>query len=352
MKLVMKLCIATALVLSVTGLIACGQSDAKTSNGAPASEPPPLYVTIEAVQVSPFIDAVQATGIIKAYDDVMIAPEEGGVIEEWKVKKGDLVVKGQVLAALKDDVIMASYKAAEAQYKLAQLNFEKQEKVFEEQAVSALQLKSSEFARDAAKAQMELMKARLERTQLRSPITGVFNDRFVDEGEFAPPAMPAGHVVNISQVKVQADVPERHAQYVVPRTHAIITVDAFPNDTLVGTIGYVGAVLSANNRTVPIEIVIGNPERKLKPEMIARLRIIRSTRTSAVLINEGVIQQINSERMIVYIENGGTAEERQVKVGGRHGGKVEIVDGLKPGDRLIVKGFQKLTNGQKVQIGG
>lgn len=353
MKFLTTLTVATALLLTVIGLISCGQSNAKTSNGSAATaEPPPVFVTVEEVRLSPFTDAIQATGIIKAYDDVMIAPEEGGIIQEWKVKKGDLVVKGQILALLKDDVIRAGYEAAEAQYKLAQLNFEKQAKVFEDQAVSELQLKSAEYNRDAAKAQMELARARLERTRLRSPITGFFNDRFVDAGEFAPPAVPVAHVVNISNVKIQADVPERHAQYVAVGTNALITVDAFPDDTLVGTINYVGAVLSANNRTVPIEIVLANPQRKLKPEMIARLKIIRSTNNNAVVISESVIQQVDTDKMIVFVENNGKAEERQVKLGNRQGNKVQIVEGLNPGDRLIITGFQKLANGQRVQIAG
>lgn len=351
----MKASYGIALVLMAAllaiGLSSCGKSNAKTAEGS-QKETPPVFVKIEEVRLSPFIDATSATGVVKAYDDVMIAPEEGGTVKEWKVQKGDLVVKGQVIGLLNDDVIKASYQAVEAQYKLAELNFEKQEKVFSDQAISELQLKSAEYNRDAAKAQMELMRARLERTRLRSPINGILDDRYTDVGEWAPSGVPVAHVVNIANVKIVADVPERHVADLSVGTPALITVDALPNDTLVGKISFVGSVLSSSNRTLPVEVVIGNPGRKFKPEMIARLRIMRASKGTAVMISENVIQRIDENRMIVYVENDGKAEERTVKIGGRQGTMVEITEGLRPGDRLIVIGFQKLVNGQRVQIAG
>lgn len=351
MKALHTLALFGAAGLVSIGFLTCGKSDAQPANGI-AKEAPPVFVKVEEVRLSPFHDAITATGIIKAYDDVMIAPEEGGTVKEWKVEKGAIVVRGQVIALLSDDVIRASFEAAEAQYKLAELNYEKQAKAYADQAVSELQLKNAEYSRDAARAQMQLARARLERTRLRSPIDGILDDRYADVGEMAPPGVPVAHVVNLSRVRIVADVPERHAPDISLGTMALITVDAFPQDTLVGRISYVGSVLSSSNRTFPVELVIGNPGRKLKPEMIARLRIMRASKERAIIISENVIQRVDENKMIVYVENGGKAEERAVKIGGRQGSMVEITEGLRVGDRLIVSGFQKLVHGQRVQIAG
>jgi membrane fusion protein (multidrug efflux system) len=339
------------VILLGVGFSACGKSGAQPTNEA-TKEEPPVFVKVEEVRLSPFQDAISATGIVKAFDDVMIAPEEGGMIKEWKVEKGDRVVKGQIIGLLHDDLLKAAYSAAEAQFKLAELNSEKQEKAYQDQAISELQLKSAEYNRDAAKAQMELARARLDHTRLRSPVDGILDDLYTDVGEMAPPGVPVAHVVNLAKVKIVADVPERNAPHVAVGTPALITVDAFPNDSLVGMISYVGAVLSASNRTFPVEIVIGNPTRKLKPEMIARLRIMRATKDAAIIISENVIQRVDENKLIVYVENGGKAEERSVKIGARQGTKVEITEGLQVGDRLIVSGFQKLINGRRIQIAG
>jgi membrane fusion protein (multidrug efflux system) len=126
--------------------------------------------------------------------------------------------------------------------------------------------------------------------------------------------------------------------------------EAFPQDTLIGTVEFIGAAVSPSNRTFPVEIDVPNPDQRLKPEMIARVRIVRSVRSDALLINQDVAQLVDRERMIVYVENNGKAEERRVTIGGRRGNMVEILDGLNAGDRLIVAGFKKLVNGQPVVV--
>lgn len=341
--------ILLAVGLSVL-VVACGKSDAKTNGNAEAHEQQAVTVRVQEVQLVPYTEVLNATGIVKAYEDVMLSPEEGGVIKEWKVEKGQRITKGQVLAVLKDDILQASYDAALAQYKLAELNYSKQEKIYSEQAISEMQLKSSEYNRDAAKAQADLMLARLERSKLRSPINGILNDRFVDEGEFAPPAVPVAHLVNVSSVKVVADVPERYAGSVTVGAQVRVMVDAIGADTLVSKVSFVGAAVSPNNRTLPVEIIIPNPHQRLKPEMVARVQIIRSQRQAAILVSESIIQQVDRNKLVVYVERNGVAEERVVKIGGRQNGMVEIIDGLKPGDRVIVSGFQKLVDGQPVQV--
>jgi membrane fusion protein (multidrug efflux system) len=80
------------------------------------------------------------------------------------------------------------------------------------------------------------------------------------------------------------------------------------------------------------------------------VQIILSQRQGAILVNENIIQQVDRNKLVVYVERNGVAEERVVRLGGRQNGRVEIVDGLKPGDRVIVSGFQKLVHGQPVQV--
>jgi membrane fusion protein (multidrug efflux system) len=307
-------------------------------------------VEITAVNPVPFAETLQLTGIIKAEEDVLLSPEEGGALRQWRYRKGDRVSRGAVVAVLNDEVARASYEAALAQQKTAEMNYLKQKEVFDEQAISELQFRSAEYSRDAAKAQADLLKARLARMELRSPVNGVLEDRFVDAGEYAQPGQPAARIVSLSALKVAVNVPERFAGRIRKGTPVRLTVTAFPDEVFDGTIGYVGSAVSPDNRTFTVEAVLAKASAALKPEMIARVQILQSAETKTIAIPEDLVQLLDRNRRVVFVENQGKAEERPVTLGGRNGSLVEIRSGLKQGDRLITAGFKTVAAGQPVNV--
>jgi membrane fusion protein (multidrug efflux system) len=339
--------ILAGIILITSGF---GFSSCKKAASKSADKEQSVNIQIETLRPSRFVDAIQVVGTVKALSDANISPEEGGVVKEWVAKKGQYVKKGDIIIFLKDEVLKASYDAAFAQYQMAELNLEKQKKVYEEQGISELQYKNLVYARDAAKANADLMEARYERTRIKSPFNGIVDNILPNVGEFAPPGVPIVRVVNISVVKIQAEVPEKYSGSIVVGTSAIISFDALPGDTLEGKISFVSATVSSANRTLMVEIVVKNPYRKLKPEMIGKVKIVREVKTNAILINESIIQLVDRDRRIVYIENGGIAKECAVEIGGRQENRMEIVRGLHVGDRLIVSGYQKLVNGTPVVV--
>jgi len=310
----------------------------------------PVNVAVQEVKPSLLIDGIHVAGTAKAYEEVMLSPEEGGVVKMWVKKKGDWVKKGDLIVVLKDEVIKAGYDAAEAQYRIAQLNVEKQQSVYEQQGISELQYKNMLYNRDAAKANAELMKARWERTQLRSPIDGIIDNTIPNVGEMAPPGVPIARIVNTSVIKVQAEIPEVYSGTISTGTPATVTFDAVPNETLSGKVSFVSSTVSAANRTLLVEILLHNPKGKIKPEMVAKVHLVRRKKHDAILISEHIIQLVDRDRYVVYVENNGRAEERRVTIGGRQGNMVEVTSGLYVGDRLIVSGFEKLVNGTAVTV--
>lgn len=346
MKKVINFSIITVLVISVFAVSSCNKP--KENNNEQKIQP--VNIRTEIVKPTQLSDAIQVTGTVKAYEDANLSPEEGGVVKEWKAKRGTQVKKGDLIVVLKDEVIKAGYDAAESQYNMAELNLGKQQKVFDEQGISELQLKNLEYGRDAAKANADLMKARWERTQIRSPFNGVVENTFPNEGEFAPPGVPIARVVNTSVIKIQAEIPELYSGTISVGTPAIVTFDAVPGDTLRGKLTFVSSTVSAANRTLMVELVTSNSSRKIKPEMVAKVKLLRQTKSSAVLVSSNIVQLVDRDRSIVYVNNGGKAEERILKLGGRQGNMVEVLEGLNPGDHLIVSGYQKLVSGTPVVV--
>ena len=338
--LVLSLVLAAAIVLS-----ACRNSG--KSNGQTIQ---PVNVQIETVQPQQLADEIKVAGIVKAFEDVNMSPEEGGVVKEWKVSKGQAVRKGDLVVVLKDDMLRAGWQAAQAQYNMADLNVQMQRKVYEEKGISELQFRNFEYTRDAAKANADLMKARWEHTQLRSPISGVVDNTIPNVGDFAPPGVPIARIVNMAVVKIQVEVPELYAGSIPLGIPAVITFDALPGDTMRAKVTFVGSTVSAMNRTLAVEIVAPNRIANLKPEMVAKVRLVREKKSNAILVSENLLQLVDRDRTVVYVENGGKARERRLKLGGRQGIKVEVLEGLNVGDRLIVSGQQNLVDGSPVIV--
>lgn len=346
MMKVINFSIIAVLVISVFAISSCNKPKENNSE----QKIHPVNIRIEILKSTQLSDAIQVAGTVKAYEDANLSPEEGGVVKEWKAKRGQHVKKGDLIVALKDEVIKAGYDAAESQYNMAELNLGKQQKIFDEQGISELQLKNLEYSRDAAKANADLMKARWERTQIRSPFDGNVENTFPNEGEFAAPGVPIARIVNTTVIKIQAEIPELYSGTISVGTQAIVTFDAVPEVTLKGKLSFVSSTVSAVNRTLMVELITSNPSRKIKPEMVAKVKLLRETKSNAVLVSSNIVQLVDRDRSIVYVNNGGKAEERSLKLGGRQGNMVEVLEGLNPGDQLIVSGYQKLVNGTPVVV--
>lgn len=337
------------MLLSALVISGCGDTSAEKNSNA-TTDQRAVPVSVVTLSAQPFVETLQLSGTVKAIDDITVSPEEGGIVEKWHANKGEFVRKGDVIISLKDDVAKASYDAAKAQYESAELTFQKQKTVFAEQAISEWQLRTAEYARDAAKAQADIMRARWERTQIKAPVSGLLDDRYVETGEMAPPAVPIARVVSINSVKIHINVPERYAGTIKRGTSLTLSVLAFPGDIFAGRISFVGAAISPDNRTFPVESVIPNRGLKLKPEMIAKVQLEQSATTGALLVDESAVQLVDRNRQIVYVAKNGKAEERTVTLGGRKANMVQILDGVKEGEEIVVRGQKELVNGQQITI--
>ncbi len=337
-----------ATLLLLTGL-SCGKKDrGAAADGAAAARNVTVRVTV-AVE-APFTESVDAAATVKALDDVMLSPEEGGILAEWKVERGARVSRGTVIGRLKDDILRPGYLAAAAQESIAAMNYAKQERVYAEQAISELQYKSSGFSLDAARAQASLLRARWEHTRLISPIDGILDERFVDEGEMAAPGVPVARIVNIASVRVQANLSEQLAGSIAKNTTVQVVVPSSPGRVFPGKVVFIGATLSPDNKTFLVEAIVPNPGYALKPEMVGRMTILRASRERTILMPEEAVQQIDRNRLVLYVEKEGKANERVVGLGARNGSMVEVTAGLSPGDRVITTGYKGLVNGQPVTV--
>ncbi|UCF41181.1 MAG: efflux RND transporter periplasmic adaptor subunit [Gemmatimonadota bacterium] len=313
-------------------------------------------INVEAIPVSPgrFVDYIRITGEVEAMYDVTVSAEESGVIERFLVEKGSRVRRGQTIAKIDDAVLRGQVQEARSVADVAEEQYQRQRRLWEEEEIGSeiayLQLKS---AADASKARLQVLEARLARTEIKSPVTGIYDEQFVEAGEMVVAGTPVVRVIAVSRVKVVGGVPERFALSVHRGDSARVTFDALTGREFLGTIEFVGTTVDAGNRTFPIEIVLENPEAVIKPRMVANVQVERARLEGVIVVPQQVVLRTeNGYQVYVVSDRDGypVAVARAVELGPSYGNRTVIVSGLEVGDQLITVGQRLVDEGSFVRL--
>ncbi len=354
---------AATMLLALSG---CGASQgSETETGAADSVPPAagapgsefikvVNVETATVEATDFTTYVRLTGMVEANSDVTVSAEETGVLTRFFVAKGSRVRAGQALAKIDDQVLASQVEETRAMASLAAERYERQRQLWEDEQIgSEMAYLQAKFDADAAAARLTNLEARLARTTLRAPISGVFDQRFVDAGEMVTFGLPVLRVIDTDRLKIVGGVPERFSAYVSPGGAARVTFDVFNGQVFEGTIGYVGAAVDEANRTFPIEIVMANPGGVIKPQMVANVEAATATLEGVIVVpQEALLRTENGYQVFVATGEGDelVAEPRVVRTGPSFENRIVIEEGLSAGDRLIVVGHQLVDPGDHVRV--
>ena len=348
---------AVFLGVGMVGFAACSPAKGDSDDQPPVDLNDGFkVVNVEVATVEPttFTDFIRITGEVEAYSDVTISAQESGAITEFLVSRGEHVRRGQAIARIDNEVLTAQANEARASAELAQEQYERQRRLWEEERIG------SEIAYLQAKAQaavqqarLKTLEARLARTQIRSPVAGVFEERYLEVGEMAVVGAPVVRVVSVDRLKVNGGVPERFAPWVQRNDRAVITFDILPGREVSGNIGYVGTTVDDRNRTFPVEIVIDNPDGIVKPQMVANVQLERARLTDVIVVPQEVVirTEFGYQVYVVVEQDGATlAAARPVQLGPAYADRVVIESGLEIGELLIEAGAQLVDDGSRVRI--
>lgn len=352
---------ALALGLIVAGQVGCTASDggevqAEQVDAIPSAAAGARVVNVEATSValSSFVDFIRTTGEVEALYDVTLSAEESGAIARFVVEKGARVRRGQVIAKIDDAVLAAQVNEARALAEIAQTQYERQRRLWQEEQIGSeiayLQARSSA---EAAAARLGTLEARLSRTELRAPVTGVFDEQFVELGEMVAPGTPVLRIVSVRQVKVVGGIPERFALDVRVGSPATVTLDALRGQRFEGSVAFVGTSVDPQNRTLPIEIVLDNADGVIKPRMLANVQVQRTQMDSVVVVPQDVVRRAeDGYEVFVVVDREGRqhAEARSVRLGPGYANRVVVDSGLVVGDRLITVGHGLVDDGSLVRV--
>jgi membrane fusion protein (multidrug efflux system) len=222
--------------------------------------------------------------------------------------------------------------------------------LFENDATSRSDLDNATTQLATSKAQLEQARARLERTRILAPISGVLNDTPVEEGEYVQVGTPVAEIVDIDTVKVVVDVPERDISFFEVGAEAEVFLSYKDQEkSLTGKITFINELADQQTRSTGMEIILQNEKGFLRSGQIVRVRLVRRVLTDAVLIPLlAVIPTENGNA--VYVVGSEEAQRRDVKLGTIKGDRVQVTKGLEPGEKLIIAGHRFVAPGQKVNV--
>jgi membrane fusion protein, multidrug efflux system len=313
-------------------------------------------VSVEVMEMGleAFTDFVQVVGTIEPNREVIISAEESGTIRELMVERGQPVRAGQPIARIDDRVLRPQAEQAAAEAALARETWDRQRRLWEEDRVgSEIAYLQARYRAETAEAGARALRERLDRTVVRSPISGVLDSRFVELGTLVAPGAQIARVIDAGTVKVGGGVPERFAGQIQRGALVEIVLDGAGGPVHQGRIDFVGASVESSTRTFPIELSVPNPNGALKPGMIANLRLARQTLDAALVVPQEAVLRVE-DGYVVYVAidtpDGPRAEVRPVVLGPAQGNRVIVDAGLAAGDRVIVVGQNRVAPGDRLEV--
>lgn len=306
-------------------------------------------VVVAPVKLQSFPLAAEALGNARANESVDIRPKITATLASISFEEGQSVVAGDVLVELDNLEPAADLAAAKATLVDSEARYQRSLELFRTNVGSKSQLLQDEAKKIADEAMVTVMEARLAYTVVRAPFDGRIGLRRVSVGSLVGPGTIITTIDDTATIKLDFDLPEVYLSRLQPGLKVEARSAAWPDELFSGTVASVDTRVDPISRTIKVRSILQNDEGLLRPGMFLTVTLLNEDVMALVIPEQALIPVRNVQSVFVVDEND-VAELRQVKIGRRSPGKVEILNGLKEGDRVIVDGTQKARNGQPVKI--
>ncbi len=337
------------ILLALAGLIFTGCGKKKTDSAPPRM---PVQVVAAEAKQQPVSEIISLVGNLLANESVEIKSEIAGTIAEINFQEGQRVEKGHLLIRIDESKLAASAAESEATFKLSELNFERSQQLLKETLISQQEFDQASSQFQINKANLDLKRQQLKDARILAPFSGIVGGRTISPGQVIASSMTLTWLTDIDPVKVEINVPERFIGQLKIGQKIQINVAAYPGRKFDGEVYFIAEQVDPATRTAFVKAKIPNPDLVLKPGMFANLGLTLNVRENAIVIPETGLSRVldNNRAMVFVVDEKNTAQMRPVKLGVRLSGHVEILEGLKAGETVIVEGLQKIGPGAAVKV--
>lgn len=339
------------IVLAGIGAVAAiAMSPGKPKTVSQEGQAPVSVEVVKLAAIADMPDTFDLAGTVQANRVVDVSAEVGAVVEKVATTKGAEVQQGQPLIELNSDLLKADLDRATAQREFDQKEYDRLADLAKKGTATEMELDTANTRVKLSQADLEATTARYKRAKIAAPIHGMLNEVPVEVGTLVGPGVRVAQIVDIEQVKVSVDVPQRDARYLTQGAEQDICEEYFGVPIAKGKITYISALADLQTLTTRIEVTVENPCAELRTGQTVYVRLTRKVIPRAIMIPlEAIIPQEHGY-MAFVVEDGLAKACTNIELGPIKGQRVLVTSGLHDGEQLIVRGQRSVSNGQKVEI--
>lgn len=322
--------------------------------GGDKKESKSILVKTEIIEPTTFLHYLKVQGYVDATENIVVNAKMPGTVSKIYVKEGATVKAGQLLAETDAGALLSGLEEAKTGLEFAKNIFEKQKKLWDQKIGTELQFLQAKNGKEQAEKRIATILEQIEMSKIISPISGVVDEVMLKLGQPASPGIPMNgiRIVNMGALKVKADVAETYSKSIKAGSNVIVD---FPDagKSLESKVSYVGKSINNLTRTFNVEVLLTGNNDFLQANMMALLNILDYKAENAITVPVNIVQNSEEGEYVMVAENSGgkiKAAKRMIKTGKNNSNRIEILEGLKQGDKVVTVGYQDLNNGDLINI--
>lgn len=341
--------VVVALVIIIYRLKSIQHENTERTNLVKESSSGAVPVLVSRVMRTAFDNTFTANGNFEAVNQIELAADVAGRITHLNVREGSVVKAGDVIAVVDNEVFRADLQAEKARIDQAKQDLERYEKALATGGVTQKQVDDMRLQVETSQSKYIQAQRKLNDAQIKAPVSGVINQRFVELGSYLAPGSKVVEIVDISRLKLAVTISESQVVQLKTGDRVNVTTTVFPETYYAGTITFIAPKGDAT-LNYPVEIEIVNVKGKeLKAGMYGTAHFNLPEQTPLMLIPRSAFTSgVNSNH--VYLLHDGKAHGQKVVAARLFGDQVEVREGLHEGDSLITSGQINLTEGTPVVV--
>jgi membrane fusion protein (multidrug efflux system) len=298
---------------------------------------------------APITDRINLPGSVEPWTRLKLMAKINGTVTEVLLEEGDRVKKGDVIARIEDDDYRIALTRAEAAYRLAESEYQRDKSIFDKGVIPASTLEINRTSMKTARADYENAKLMLSRTSVLSPMDGIITSMDAEVGLQLSVGDPIAVLLETDRMKGIIGIPESDVTAVRQLESVDITIQALGDKRITATKHFLSPAPSTAARLYDLELAIENPVGEVLSGMFLRADVVKERVEDAIAVPFYSVISRNDQQY-VFIEEDGVAKRRDVRLGIMEGWLVQVVEGLVAGDRIVIEGHRDLEDGQRIKV--